>query len=54
MADLILKLGLENGRNADALVAAENLAAWVHYVREAARAIDPAVNRAGFAGGSNS
>ncbi len=42
VADLILKLGLEEGRNADALVAAESLAAWVHYVKEAARAIDPA------------
>lgn len=41
MSDLTLRFGLEDDRNADALIAAESLAAWVHYVTEAAKAIDP-------------
>lgn len=40
-ADLTLTLGLKPGRNANAAVVAEALAAWVLLVGEAAKAIDP-------------
>lgn len=40
-SDLILQLGLADGRYADAAVAAESLLAWVDLARDAARAIDP-------------
>lgn len=39
--DIVLQFGLEEGRNADAVIAAEALIAWVDTVRDAARAIDP-------------
>lgn len=39
--DIVLRLGLAKGRNADAVVAAESLLAWVDLARDAARAIDP-------------
>ena len=39
--EIILQLGLKEGRNADAAVAAESLLAWIDLARDAARAIDP-------------
>jgi hypothetical protein len=42
MTELTLRFGLNEGRNANALYAAESLAAWVHLATEAAQAIDPA------------
>jgi hypothetical protein len=39
--DVYLLLGLKNGRNADAAVAAESLLAWIDLARDAARVIDP-------------
>jgi hypothetical protein len=39
--DIVLQFGLEEGRNADAVIAAEALIAWVDTVRDAARALDP-------------
>jgi len=42
MAELTLRFGLDEGRNANALYAAESLVAWVHLATEAAQAIDPA------------
>ncbi|WP_375382280.1 hypothetical protein [uncultured Sphingomonas sp.] len=39
--EIILQLGLQEGRNADAAVAAESLLAWIDLARAAARAIDP-------------
>lgn len=41
MTELTLRFGLSEGRNANALYAAESLAAWIHLATEAARAIDP-------------
>lgn len=38
---IVLQLGLKDGRNADAAVAAESLLAWIDLARDAARAIDP-------------
>jgi hypothetical protein len=42
MAELTLRFGLNEGRYANALYAAESLVAWVHLTTEAAQAIDPA------------
>ena len=39
--EIVLQLGLKEGRNADASVAAESLLAWIDLARDAARAIDP-------------
>lgn len=39
--DIVLQFGLQEGRNADALIAAESLIAWVQLTREAALAVDP-------------
>jgi hypothetical protein len=39
--EIVLQLGLVEGRNADAAVAAESLLAWIDLARDAARAIDP-------------
>lgn len=41
MTDLTVRFGLEDNRNANALIAAESLVAWIYYVTEAAKAIDP-------------
>jgi hypothetical protein len=41
MAELTLRFGLNEGRNANALYAAESLAAWVHLTTEAAKVLDP-------------
>jgi hypothetical protein len=41
MTELTLRFGLNEGRNANALYAAESLVAWVHLANEAAQAIDP-------------
>lgn len=38
---IVLELGLENGRNANAVLAAQSLVAWVDVLREAAKAINP-------------
>lgn len=40
--ELVLRLGLEDGRNANAEAAAQSLIAWVALLKEASRAIDPA------------
>jgi hypothetical protein len=40
-SELTLRLGLYEGRNANAAIAAESLLAWVYLVEEAARAINP-------------
>lgn len=40
-SELTLRLGLYDGRNANAAVAAESLLAWVYLVEEAAKAINP-------------
>ena len=39
--DLVLQFGLEEGRHADAVLAAQALIDWVHLAKEAALAIDP-------------